>query len=275
MIYYDQTEGRANSRLPPVVIEAGLPVVGLEPATGADLLITEREGLAGNVNRPPGSVMLPMYIEHGFLVQRKSGSDFLNSIPELTNILWRMRMASKETIALPWLLVCGEFRPSSDGHVICEGRETGWTWHSIEALKESWQMMGGFISFQPSDYWCGETILRWDRKGAVWAKDMERGFVEKPSVPEATWGPNKWRETLMTFPNCGDVMSDRIARHAGRLCDALVWMSEVTSYGVQGVGQKTLERFRQHFGLQDNEHFAIWVDEPTIHGPEPEVPDDL
>ena len=122
MIYYDVTEGRANTLLSQSIVDLGQPVVGLEPATGADLLISPREGLAGNVNRPPGKVQLPMYLENSFLVQRKSGSDFLNSIPHLANIIWRMRTAGDPHNARCWLLVCGTMEFNTDATVTMNGR---------------------------------------------------------------------------------------------------------------------------------------------------------
>jgi hypothetical protein len=268
MIYYDDSEGRANTRLSQNIVDLGQPVVGLEPATGADLLITPREGLAGNVNRPPGKVQLPMYLENSFLVQRKSGSDFLNSIPKLMSILWRMRVVADEHNARPWLMVCGNMDIDLDDTVRMDGRTTGWRWGSVQGALEAWQLVGGHVSVQPDDTACGATLQRWDRNIGKWIEDVERAGLERQVLPALIADPNPWRTTLMTFPGCGDIMSAAIAEHTKRLIDAIVWMSEPKSYGVRGVGAKTLERFRQYLGLQEHEHLLILNDEPTIHGAE-------
>ncbi len=265
MIYYDVTEGRRNTLLSQSIVDLGQPVVGLEPATGADLLISPREGLAGNVNRPPGKVQLPMYLDNSFLVQRKSGSDFLNSIPHLANIIWRMRTAGDPHNARCWLLVCGTMECDPDMTVRMSGRSSGWAWASVQGALEFWQLMGGGISINPSDEICGTILERWNRNIEKWAIDLERSGLEKQELPVMIADENPWRRTIMTFPGCGDIMSDAIAQHAKRLCDALVWMSETGSHGVRGVGAKTLERFRQHLGLEDSEHIVIFTDEPTFH----------
>ena len=142
MIYYDATEGRANTLLSQTIVDLGEPVVGLEAQTGADLLITEKEGLAGNVNRPPGSVLLPLYLENAFLVQRKSGNDLLNSIPDLMSILWRMRMAGDKHNARCWLLICGTMEQDPDETVRMSGRSSGWKWGSVQGALEAWSIFG-------------------------------------------------------------------------------------------------------------------------------------
>jgi len=265
MIYYDVSESRVRTRLSPRIIEAGQPIVGLEHATGADMLISPKDGLPGNVNKLPGRALLPLYIEHGFLVQRKSGADFLNSIPDLINILWRMRMAGDKVRARSWLILCGQMERSHDGMTIMDGRVTGWNWQSVQGLLESWQLLGGYISQNVDDISCANTILRWDKNIDKWLEDTERGLVNKPDIPKLEWDPKPWRSTLMTFPGCGDVMSDKIAAHNERLCDSLVWMSSMKSFGVAGVGERSLERFRTHFGLEENEFLSIFYTEPTIH----------
>jgi hypothetical protein len=268
MIYYDDSEGRANTRLSQSIVDLGQPVVGLEPATGADLLITPREGLAGNVNRPPGKVMLPLYLENSFLIQRKTGRDLLNSIPNLMNILWRMRKVGDEYNARPWLMVCGEMIRNPDGTVRMDGRSTGWKWSSVQGAFEAWQLIGGHVSLSTTDEVCADNLERWNRNIEKWAEDVERSGMERQALPVMMADQRPWRRTLMTFPGCGDIMSDAIARHTNRLVDAIQWMSELESHGVRGVGAKSLERFRQYLGLKENEHIITIVDEPTIHGPE-------
>lgn len=265
MIYYDKTEGRVQTRLSQSILEMGEAVVGLEPATGADLLITPMGSLAGNVYRPPGKVQLPMHLDNAFLVQRKSGSDLLNSIPDLHNIIWKMRLAGDEHNCRYWLLVCGEFEMTHDKMVVCEGRTTGWSWASLQGALEMWSLFGGHISINPSDEACGITLERWNRNIEAWVQDVEKLGLEKQEIPKLFLDPRPWRATLMTFPNCGDIMSNNIAEENKRLCDALVWMSQPEAFGIRGVGQKTIDGFRKYFGLKDGESLSVIRDQPEFH----------
>lgn len=264
-IYYDQTESRAKTRLSPSILEMGEPVVGLEPATGADLLITIRDGLPGNVNSPPGSAQLEMFLEDSFLVQRKSGMDLLNSLDKLVNILIRMRAAGEKQRTRNWLLICGQLECSAAGKVILDGRSTGWQWASLQGALEAWQLLGGHISIQPDDRMCATVIERWNRNIGKWAEENSKSVTPRPEIPVLDFDPRPWRTTLMTFPGIGDVMSDKIAAHTERLCSALVWLSEPSSYGVRGVGETMLARCRQYLGLRDSEHLVIWQEQPTVH----------
>ncbi len=265
MIYYDVSEGRAISRLSPKVQEIGQPVVGLEPATGADILISIGDNLPGNVNRQPGKAMLSMFIENGMLVQRKTGMDFLGSIPDLMSILWRMRAVGDEQHATCWLMVCGKMdRWQYDNTTMMDGRSTGWNWNSVQGALEEWQRCGGYVSLQPDDDACAEFLLRWDKLLPALAVKEDKGFEKRLDVPKLQWDARPWRKTLMTFPGIGDVASDKIAEHTGRLCDALLWISEMDSYGVSGVGKKTRENARNYLGLEVDEHLAILKDTPSV-----------
>lgn len=265
MIYYDVSEGRANTRLSEKILDLGQPVVGLESATGADLLISPKEGLGGNVNNLPDSALLPLYIQSGFLVQRKSGNDFLNSIQKLGNILWRMRVVGDKAGARCWLLVCADIRMSSDGKTILDNQDTGWNFLSVQGALYNWSILGGHYSVVNNDVECTRILRYWDDLVPKFAEFDKKGFELKPNIPEVDYGQYPWRDTLMTFPGIGDVMADKIAEHNQRLCDSLVWLSQEDSYGVPGVGAKTLANARRKLGLEDGEGLAVLRDKPTIH----------
>ena len=265
MIYYDVTEGRENTRLSKSIQDLGQPVIGLEPRTGADLLITEMDGLGGNLNVMPGKAQLPQFLENSFLVQRKSGGDLLNSIPDLHNIIWRMRVNGDKRNCRYWLLCCGDFDITDDNMVVCEGRTTGWHWSSMQGALEMWGLFGGHISMNPTDEACALTLERWNRNIDKWAEDVKKLGMPRVEPPKMFLEARPWRATIQSFPNCGEIMSDNIAQKNERLCDSLVWMSQKDSFGVPGIGEKTLQGFRSHLGLNDNEAMAVIRNEPTIH----------
>lgn len=277
MLYYDATESRANTRLHPSILDLGEPVVGLEPATGADLLISPRgAGLASNVNRLPGKVQLPLYLEHGWLIQRKSGNDLLNSIQDLRRIILRMRSAGDSKHAKCWLLICGQYECSRDGKVIVDGWTSGWQWTALQGALEVWQLLGGHISLHPSDEAAAIVLERWTRNIQKMAQIQQENTELAPAPPPTiTFDPNPWRTVLMGFPHIGDVLSNKIAEHCGNLVESLLWMTQQDGHGVPGVGEKMRRDWREFLGLGESQHLMIIDEEPpTIH-PERELADEF
>lgn len=264
MIYYDSTEARVGTRLPQEVIEAGLPVYGLEHWTGADILISTKDGeMPSNVMKPPGSLIWQSYVNQGMLIQRKSGNDLLGSLPNLHNLILRMRLSGCK---MSWLMVCGEYEQAGD-KVAVDGIVSGYHWNAYKSISENWQAMGGYYHEEVSDAHCGQWILKWDKKFPMLLADIEKGLKEKPITPEVgNLDPQKNRITLMTFPGVGDHLSLDVLEHNGRLCDALVWLSQPKAFGVKGFGVKTNKRCREWLELMDGEALAVIRDKPTFGG---------
>ena len=265
-IYIDVTESRAGTRLAPSVLEVAQPVIGLEKQTGCDLMITDRgPDMVGNVLHPPGSIQLNMYMKNAWLVQRKSGGDLLNSIPHLRSILTRMRAAGDAHGARCILLCCGHYGDSPYGKVMVDGFETGWTWESMQGALEMWQLLGGHVSVQPSDEMGGATLLRWERNIDKWTGALA-GIAPRPDIELDEMDPRKWKQVLMAFPNVGPVLADKIADHRNTLADALCWMTYPGSFGVPGIGEKSLTTWRNFAGLKEGEGLIVARDEHTVHG---------
>lgn len=259
MIYVDVSEARDVSRLHPKLMQTAHKVVGLENATGADILVSTVDGvLPGNVNRPPGSILLPRYIENGMLIQRKTGSDALNSITKMHNLIARMRAANSK---MCWLLVTGYlFRIPDTNKVICEGRKTEWHWNAWQAALDAWQILGGYVHIEPDDLTAVNWILRWDEKLPMLLEEQKQGLAEKPMTPKLGMiDPHPERATLMTFPGCGDVTSMKIMEEYPTLASALEWMSQPTSFGIPGVGEGTLEGWHRWLGLKEGEVISVHV----------------
>lgn len=264
MIYYDITESRVGTRLSDKVVEVGKPVIGLERETGADLLISAAEGvLPGNVLHPPGSLLLNKYLSEGMLVQRKSGMDLLGSIPDLTNIIVRMRSVPSK---MNWLLVCGKYWRSPQGFVSNDGHQSKWQWDSFQGALDAWQMMGGLLHMGEDDDDCAQWILRWDAKLKKTLLGLDREIYEKPIVPKlGLIDPHPQRSTLMTLPGCGDVLSIRIMEKCGTLASAIEWLTQEEPIGVHGVGKEKVDGWRKWLGLKEGQVMGIMGGEPTFH----------
>jgi hypothetical protein len=265
-IYIDVTESRAGSRLAEAVQKVAHPVIGLERQTGCDLMITDRgSDMMGNVLHPPGSLQLQMYLKHAWLVQRKSGGDLLNSIPHLRSILTRMRTAGDMHGARSILLCCGEYERNGAGKVICDRMPSGWAWESLQGALEMWQLLGGHVSLQPTDDVGGETLLRWDRNIDKWTGALA-GVSARPDIELDAVDPRRWKQVLMAFPGVGPVMADKIADHNPTLADALCWMTYPGSYGVPGIGEKSLQNWHAFAGLKEGEGLLVAREQPTVNG---------
>lgn len=259
MIMYDPTEARANTRLPKEVIEAGHPLKNLEAATGCDLIVTgNSQVIKGDALRPPASIVLKNRIEEGsFLIQRKSGMDLLNSIPNLSNILWRMRQIEG---GIPWLLICGEYFPSSNDKVVYGGGfASGWHWNAYKGAVDAWQILGGLVHEEPDDAKCGDWILRCDKMMPKLQADMQTGMQPRPTQKSLTEiDPHPEKRVIAAFPECGDILASRIMEYAGNsLKHALWWMSlpeeHVDANAVGGIGKVKRRLWRKWMNLGENE----------------------
>lgn len=250
MIYIDHTEGRENTKLSPEILRIAKSIIGLEAQTGADLLITScDEKLPPNVNIPPAKPILKRCCESGMLVQRKTGGDMLGSIPHLSEILQRMQQWN----TVCWLMVCGEFKPSSDNLVVVNGRPTDWAWASFRGAVDAWQLRGGLVAEHPDDYYGGVWLNRWDANIHKLGRDH---IIHKPveKIIGGMFDPYPWRQVLMGFPDCGPELSMRIAEYCGSLAHSIWWMTDTGSTGnIPGVGAKRKEAWRHWLGLADDE----------------------
>lgn len=267
-IYVDVSEARAVSRLHPKLAKTAEKIVGLEAATGADILISTTEGvLPGNVNRPPGSILLPKHIQNGMLIQRKSGADMLNSIPHLHNIIARMRKANAK---MSWLLITGYItRIPENGKIICEGLKTDWNWSAYQGAVDAWQILGGYVHAERDDLVAVDWIIKWDEKLPMLLKETEMGLEEKPITPKlGSIDPHPERVTLMSFPGIGDNTSLKIMDRFPSLAEAIEWMTQPYQKGdMYGIGEETIKSWRRWFGLQDGEVLSRFLLEgPTVHG---------
>lgn len=127
------------------------PLPGLEAATGADFLITPLSlplTDVSNLDSAPIKLALEAHCNAGMLVQRKSGGDFLSSIPRLSWIQTRMLQWTR--CGSCWL-VATSIDIADDGTVKAGGRRTSWTYESMKGACGWWQLRGGHVEFLPDD----------------------------------------------------------------------------------------------------------------------------
>lgn len=248
MIYFDPTEMRDNSKLSPRIIKAGQSLIGLETATGADLLITNFPRLGNSVAQPPGSILLNRAVRGGLLIQRKSDNDLFHSIqePGLSSILARMCVHEG---AYPYLMIVGKFEEAEDRKVILNGFKTGWHYNSFSGALDSWMMNGGCARVFEDEEKAADWILLRDK---YISKIPEKEVRPKHNRDHLRIDPRPWRSVLEEFPGVGPSYSSAIADYCADLASSLCWMSDHQSFGL-GVGIGMKQNFREFLGLKENE----------------------
>ena len=168
MIVCDPTELRQGTKSEVGGIAISMP--GLEAATAADIGIFENTVgenvvrheksedigrlLSSNIGDKEISDQLGLPIpiilgvkkfwietQRGMLIQRKSGSDLIGSIPEMSRILEKMMVWTRR----PWLLTTGNFTSSPTGTVVVNGRRTDFSYSAYLGAIDAWQERGGYI----------------------------------------------------------------------------------------------------------------------------------
>ena len=199
----------------------------------------------------------------GCLVQRKSGSDFFGSIPNLFRILEKMRVWTRH----PWLLTTGIIEETPTRRVKVDGREFDWSYASIMGSITMWQERVGYVFH-----------LSHDRAINEWLKKKEERINRPPppriiTVREPTQylisdgEADAWVTTLLTFKGVGTGLAKKIAEQFGTLADALCFLSDPTApkwdFRPDGFGPITSRYARIRLGLAENEYLRIIQDNPT------------
>jgi len=182
VIGYDPTESRSGTRLPDAVIQVGTEIQGLEPATGADLIISA-VSIPTSIPDPipvPCKRALEYAARQGaVLVQRKSGGDFLSSIPDLGGILHRMNEWAPMG---RWLLVTRLGEAMEDS----ANRGTGWSPESIAGAILRWKLRGGNVEILPTD----DDIPQWISFMHRTIQDIgQKGRIALVTEPMIDWKP--------------------------------------------------------------------------------------
>jgi hypothetical protein len=285
MILYDPTEGRASTAIPEIK-DIGTPAPGLERATGADMAITKDDVHPDSLNYKDAEevgrvlfsnlpavdiavqteVALPTVlrtlrflkaIDGGILVQRKSGSDLIGSIPYLDIILEKMTIWTRQ----PWLLVTGNFQSSPNGKVFVNGRTTDFSYNAMEGGLDAWQERGGYLALLEKDILVSEWLKRKQRR---LIEHLPHKIVVMRERFQVLVGPDnetEWRTTLMTFKGVGLQLADAMAEQYASLANALVALSDPETLKDEdrpkGLGITTLAHARKRLGLLEGQRLMI------------------
>jgi len=241
VIEIDPTESRENTRLPSSSSyhQAG----GLESFTGADILVHPYGKLPDKLLKiPPQLRALQRCIEGGFLIQRKSGSDFLSSIVDLAEIEHRMLRWSGN----PWLLITGIKRTAKGSVSVKSSHHSfrNWKWNSIQAAMDSWSLRGGSVTLLDDDKMITDWLLWCEKTCTDWLKNPSRVVVHKTASQSISEQDPNWVNTGRAWPpGIGEKLLINLARYVRKRwglpdtlanCISLACSDEITNVPLWG-----------------------------------------
>jgi ERCC4-type nuclease len=253
MIFYDVSEQRVNSTVK--LDSVAYSVLGLEAATGSDILVTPLEDRKMpdriDLDILPHKMVLTDHCAAGFLIQRKSGRDLVGSVPRLTSeILPRMREWSPQC----WLLATGSYGINHMGNVVVAGTETGMNWKAFNQSLMSWQLDGGYFQILQDDimvpHWLQQvdaTVKEWHQCGGR----PDKYVFRQPTRAVVYEHDRCDLAVLAALPGIGPKKAQLCLDTWGTVSVALEWLTNKQLYGEdypKGIGPKTMDKIIKCLG---------------------------
>jgi hypothetical protein len=266
MIFHEPSEGMVKTRLPASFFSHSVPVINLERWTGADVLISPYDiSLPDKLSTPdlipPHRIALEKHCKAGILIQRKSGNDFVSSIPKLAEIQARMNEWSDN----PWLLVTditeGEERFYMDGMPI-----SGWSWAAISGAIDAWMDRGGSYRILPTGNIVTQWVLRREAKCKEWLEEPERVLAHKVprqmvKIEDATWFNTKDAWPRGVGAKALRALAVYIAEEWSKpptLANAISLACSDEATNIKGWGKKTVANVRTWYGVVESSPTSSW-----------------
>jgi len=225
---------------------------GLETMTGADLLVSPlSQPRMSIVNESlPSRTALHKHLRDGLLVQVKRGRDFTSSIPDLEEILFRMR----EHTSRPWLLIVADLKANREGQCIVDGQDSGFSWNAVDGALCWWQLRGGMVSILGRDGLIGEWVKCWVMRLERLAKEPAKQIIRP--TQQILFRSDPRLDILAQFPLLGAERARALLDSQGTLANCLTYLSDRHSpeyCKVAGIGGGIIEKSIQLLGLGENE----------------------
>lgn len=178
------------------------------------------------------------------LVQRKSGSDMLDSIPKLSDVQLRMQLSSS---AAPVLVAVGDYRPDPQYKVIVNDKGTGYAWNAFIGALTAWQFRGGFIQLVPDHLSFTkylELLQQRLQKSAAEPVQQARRYQELTAE-------NAIR-MLETLPGIGPMKAQTLYQTYGSAQLALHWLTDPIDFPRDIVNGAQVQRIREWLGCTND-----------------------
>ena len=194
---------------------------------------------------------------HTLLVERKTADDFLGSLAD-ERLFPQMARMSEQRVAQslkaepvtswPYLVICGQMTPTSNGKIVTDRGETGWNWSAVQGALLSFQEMGVMVVHAVNNQTFEQTVISIAKRN----RSQTQGIL--PPRPGLMLGQGA--ALLATLPGIGpDRLSSIMQWSAGNVADALVGLADLQVNAP--VGEITRKNIRRVLGLRDNQTLEI------------------
>lgn len=187
-------------------------------------------------------------------IERKTPDDLLSSIQDGR----LLTQAAHLTDQTPWayLIITGALLCSSQGKVITQRGETGWSWNSVQGALLSVQELGVFVI---------QTGSERDYEHAVvgLAKRPHESMPLPPARRPRFLSPGE--EIIASLPGIGLERLNAVLELTKTPAEALAWLTWIGDKDhVPGVGYQTCQNVRKVLGLDDHEMMIVTTIPPIV-----------
>ena len=175
-------------------------------------------------------------------VERKTVEDLLGTMREdrLMPQMQRLRQESEWV----YLVICGSLSGGNAGRTYANGKETGWSWWSIQGALLTVQELGISIVYVPSEIEYEQAIIRLGNR--------ERGPVRVRPPREAVL-VSEGETILASLPGVGPERAKALLDYCGSPAWALAYLTDDGWVGpnAAGIGSGIRTKVRLALGLED------------------------
>jgi len=198
-----------------------------------------------------------LWLDNGTVlnVERKTPSDFLNSIPtdHIFDQCARMMVQRREFSWLPYLIITGELsRNPRTGNTIIAGSQhgEGWNWNAVQGALLSLQESGLPVVFCHSDVDYADALLRLANRNHTLMTINPQKEIMALSADE---------RVLCAFDGIGALLAADILAAVPSPAWALDVLTDVspTAPKIAGIGEGRKKAIRRALGLEDGNKLSV------------------
>lgn len=161
------------------------------------------------------------------IIERKTASDLLNSIKD--NHIFAQAAGMRELSPWVYVVITGVLLATASGHVIADGRTTGWHWDAVQGALISIQEMGVRIVYCLSENEYEATVIRLCNR----ERSKER-IIEPTSLPRMM---SSGEVLLTSLPGIGLERAQKLLREFdNNPAKALAWLTRKKATSLAGIG---------------------------------------
>lgn len=187
------------------------------------------------------------------VVERKTATDFLNTLRD--DRLFPQLARCRELTTWAYLALCGDLRQGAGGKCLCDGRETGWNWSSIQGALLTVQELGVNVLWVASDADYEAAVIR------LCNRDRQQVKV-RPARDSVLMGNDQI--VLASLPGIGVERAKALLDYAGSAAFALSYLTTDDTDKVPGISYAIKFKVRRALGLQHDQVLSVHLRDGII-----------